>query len=143
VNKYLGFIKPSVVIGDNYLSRWYLIPRNRYFNIYLHRYTGSDDARALHDHPWLSMSILLAGQIHEVCRDKYGMKLENHRLRRFIPKYRSSTYAHRIVLESQTAWTIFFTGPRVRRWGFFCKQGWRDYEAFTTIDSNGVERGCD
>ena len=46
-------IKPKV-IGKNYLSRWHIIPRNRYFNIYLHKFVGSDDDRALHDHPWRS-----------------------------------------------------------------------------------------
>gem|GEM_PF-6734848 len=28
-------IKPSKVIGENYLSRWHVIPRNPIFNIYL------------------------------------------------------------------------------------------------------------
>ena len=134
--------KPDVVIGKNYLERWFLIPRNRFLNIYLHKFSGSDDDRALHDHPWSSVSILLSGKIHEVLRDKNGKQFENHGLRRFLPKFRSPRYAHRIVLESRFAWTIFITGPRVRRWGFFCKQGWRDCKAFTAIDNNGNERGC-
>lgn len=59
---------PSVVIGDegrDYLRRWHIIPRNRWFNIYLHQFLRSDDDRALHDHPWLNCSILLLGNYIE------------------------------------------------------------------------------
>lgn len=55
---------PDFVIGrtgDPYMERWWLIPRNRFFNIYLHRFWRSDDDRALHDHPWVNLSILLKG----------------------------------------------------------------------------------
>ena len=47
---------PDFVIGgsDNpYLLRWFLIPRNPVFNVYLHKFMRSDDDRALHTHPWL------------------------------------------------------------------------------------------
>ena len=37
-----------------YLRRWWVIPRNRLFNVYLHQFLRSDDDRALHDHPWLT-----------------------------------------------------------------------------------------
>ena len=46
---------PDFIVGgkDNpYLLRWFVIPRNPVFNIYLHRFLRSDDDRALHDHPW-------------------------------------------------------------------------------------------
>src|SRR3546814_20880058 len=59
---------PSFVIGgeDNpYLRRWYIIPRNRWFNVYLHEFLRDDDDRALHDHPWVNLSILLRGQYVE------------------------------------------------------------------------------
>lgn len=56
---------PDMVIGDNdnpYLLRWYVIPRNRIFNIYLHKFVRSDDDRALHDHPWSwNMSLIIKG----------------------------------------------------------------------------------
>ena len=41
---------PNFVIGDPadpYLRRWYVIPRNPLFNIYLHQILRSDDDRAL------------------------------------------------------------------------------------------------
>src|ERR1700710_2371105 len=60
--------KPDVLIGkqdDTYMRRWWVIPRNRWFNIYLHHFLRSDDDRALHDHPWCNLSILLSGSYLE------------------------------------------------------------------------------
>jgi hypothetical protein len=40
---------PDQVIGGRerpYMLRWYLIPRNRFCNIYLHHFLRSDDDRA-------------------------------------------------------------------------------------------------
>jgi hypothetical protein len=37
---------PDYIIGgeaDPYLRRWWVIPRNRFFNIYLHHFVRSDD----------------------------------------------------------------------------------------------------
>lgn len=59
---------PDVLIGgdvDPYMRRWWVIPRNPYFNIYLHHFLRSDDDRALHDHPWDNMSVLLKGSYIE------------------------------------------------------------------------------
>lgn len=58
--------KPDFVIGDlsnPYLLRWWVIPRNRFFNVYLHKFLRDDDDRALHDHPWWSMSIILSSTL--------------------------------------------------------------------------------
>ena len=48
-----------------YLTRWHMIPRNPWFNIYLHFFVHGDDDRALHDHPWRSWSLLLDGGYRE------------------------------------------------------------------------------
>lgn len=131
-------IKPSKVIGENYLSRWHIIPRNRFFNIYLHKFTGSDDDKALHSHPWASVSILLKGQLAEIMpgdgRVVGGLRTEQCReVNRFAPIFRSRKHWHRLVLLSDEAWTLFITGPRqhfpalrgadgkpVPRWYFLC-----------------------
>jgi hypothetical protein len=44
--------KPDFVIGDHYLHRWWVVPRNEKSNVYLHEILHSDDDRAMHDHPW-------------------------------------------------------------------------------------------
>ncbi|TQV82816.1 hypothetical protein [Aliikangiella coralliicola] len=130
--------EPDQVIGGDYLKRWYVIPRNRFFNIYLHCFNRSDDDRALHDHPWWSLSILLKGELIE-----HTFNSVRH-IPRLLPIIRSAKLAHRLELVKGPAWTIFITGPKVREWGFHCPiSGWRHWKKFTTEDGLGIERGCD
>lgn len=141
------------IIGENYLHRWYVIPRNRFLNIYLHKFVGSDDDRALHDHPWHSVSFLLKGELgeHTFFGGSYNawhaQRLHlitfYRRVPRFIPQYRSATLAHRLELESGPAWTLFITGPAIRMWGFICPEGWRHWREFTDESGNRVGRGCE
>lgn len=66
-------MKPHFIIGplDNpYLWRWHLLPRNRWFNVYLHKVLRDDDDRALHDHPYDNISIVLKGGYVEVLLQK-------------------------------------------------------------------------
>lgn len=132
---------PDFLIGgsaeDPYMLRWFLIPRNGWFNIYLHHMRHDDDDRALHDHPWWSASLCLQGILVE--------HLPNDDLRVIVPGkivFRSARHAHRLVVTS-AAWTIFVTGPRVREWGFLCPQGWRHWKDFVAQDNHGsIGRGC-
>ena len=138
---YMIFGQPDLVIGEDYLERWYVIPRNRFFNIYLHKFTGSDDDRATHDHPWSSMSILLEGRIEELHKDKLG----NHIWRvipRFWPVFRSATFSHRLEVIDGPVWTLFITGPVVRDWGFHCPKRWKPWQEFTTPDGSKTGAGC-
>lgn len=130
------FRKPDLVIGDDYLCRWYVIPRNPWFNIYLHKFTGSDIDTALHDHPWWSCSFLLKGEAIEHTRDS------SHMLPRFIPVFRSARFAHRIELVKGPVWTLFVTGPRIREWGFYCPKGWKHWTKFTNQTGDKVGAGC-
>ena len=134
--------EPDFVIGptDNpYMLRWWIIPRNKYFNIYLHKILRDDDDRALHDHPWPSLSWLLKGQLVEQLPDTHRT------LRRSIfPVYRSSLFRHRLELPADSATTLFITGPRLRNWGFWC-EGTRfvPWEEFVNADNPGeTGRGC-
>lgn len=61
---------PDFIVGKDhpegpYMLRWYVIPRNRWFNIYLHLFLRSDEDEALHDHPWMNCSMLLRGSYIE------------------------------------------------------------------------------
>lgn len=129
--------QPDQIIGEDYLWRWYVIPRNRFFNIYLHRFGRSDDDRALHDHPWYSVSVLLKGESIE-----HSFKGVRH-IPRFIPIFRTAKFAHRLEIVKGPVWTLFITGPRIRSWGFYCPKGWRHWTKFTTPDGSGVGKGCD
>ena len=115
--------RPHQVIGEPdapYLHRWFLIPRNRWLNIYLHRFLRSDDPRALHDHPWWFASVVLAGDYIDVtttCR--------RVRRRGSIAVHRAAR-RHRVCLlvdqhgRETRCWTVIVTGPHVRQWGFWC-----------------------
>lgn len=59
--------KPDFLVGDGYLARWWIIPRNKYFNIYLHRFTGNDEDRALHDNLWRHLCGMRANGLTITC----------------------------------------------------------------------------
>lgn len=116
--------KPDLDIGPGYLQRWYIIPRNKWFNIYLHKILRDDADLQLHDHPWWSLSFLLKGELLE----------ESFEGKRHIPAYlpiiRSAKFAHRLEVVQGPVWTIFITGPKVRKWGFYTHQGWVGWADF-------------
>lgn len=151
--------EPDFIIGgkdDPYLRRWWIIPRNPIFNIYLHQFLRDDEDRALHDHPWASLSIILKGGYMEKTRFGERVCVAGD----FI--WRWPRFAHRIVLlpyfwpaflfshiqdpsemPKQPCWTLFITGPKVREWGFHCPQGFVPWQVFTEPGNSGqVGRGC-
>lgn len=138
--------EPDFVIGDKdrpYMQRWHWRPRNRWFNIYLHKFCKSDDDRALHDHPWPSCSIIIYGRYVEHTIAAGGI---HHRrtFRRGDVIFRRAKSAHRIELPGDTPCeTVFITGPRVREWGFHCPGGWVPWQQFVAPDDHGsIGRGC-
>lgn len=137
---------PDQIIGradDHYLRRWYLIPRNPVFNIYLHHFLRSDDDRALHDHPWWNLSILLEGRYVEHTIPQGGVNQRTLR-RAGQMKFRFARAAHRVELTDGPCWTLFITGPRIRQWGFHCPAGWRHWKEFTKPGAPGeIGRGCE
>jgi hypothetical protein len=136
---------PDFVIGGAatpYMRRWWIIPRNRFFNIYLHQFLRSDDDRALHDHPWINLSILLDGDYTEHTIEAGGVRKAVH-YSVGDWKFRRAKAAHRIEIESP-CWSLFITGPIVREWGFHCPNGWRPWQLFVDQrDSGSVGRGCE
>ena len=139
--------EPDKVIGGGerpYLFRWYLIPRNRWLNVYLHQFLRSDDDRALHDHPWWNMSLLLEGRYSEHTIRAGGINIRARR-RAGDVKFRSARAAHRIELTHGPCWTLFITGPRIREWGFHCTHtGWRHWRDFVDDrDTGRIGRGCE
>lgn len=136
---------PDFIIGSPdrpYMLRWYLIPRNRWFNVYLHKIVRDDDDRALHDHPWWSVSLLLRGKYIEVTPAGLGVMYRHYGLGSVI--IRRPTHRHRLELpEGKPAWTLFFTGPKVRTWGFWCPRGFVPWHEFVNQNDRGnTGRGC-
>lgn len=133
------------VIGgedDPYLRRWYLLPRNEHFNVYLHQFLRDDDDRALHDHPWASFSLVLSGCGVEYRQTPpYGEV--GHGFRAGDVFERSPEYAHRIKVLHGPIWTLFVTGPKVREWGLHCPDGWKHWRDFVSSKDSGlVGPGC-
>jgi len=145
--------EPDRVIGTQYLRRWHLVARNNRLNVYLHEFTGSDDDRALHDHPYRSMSIILRGRYWEHLPAYPATPGDGHthvyiRTTGDITT-RAADAAHRIAIPPRHATpanpviTLFITGPRHREWGFWCPKGWRHWRKFTDpTDSGKIGRGC-
>lgn len=138
---------PDFIIGgdvNSYLRRWWVIPRNPIFNIYLHEFLRDDDDRALHDHPWFNVSVVLSGDYIEHTIKTGGIGVQKLRKTGGIV-FRSPRLAHRIsLINKRPCWTLFVTGPRLRSWGFHCPRGWVHWRDFTNPDDSGatVGRGC-
>jgi hypothetical protein len=159
--------EPHFIIGgedDPYLLRYYVLPRNHFLNIYLHKFMRSDDDRALHDHPWPFLSWIIKGEYQEHTPSRHEQDCAMTRItqrKRWSIAYRPAKWAHRVELyrelyevarndhtphggplvrywgsREKPVWTLILTGPKVREWGFFCKDGWRHWEHF-------VEAGCE
>jgi len=141
--------KPDFIIGgaeNPYLLRWWVIPRNRWFNVYLHKIVRDDDPRALHDHPWWSISIILKGGYLEWFSNPGESPFDCVWRSPGSVIFRRATDAHRLTLGHGTGhcWSLFITGRKIREWGFHCPKGWRHWEEFCAPgDSGQVGRGCE
>lgn len=117
----------------------------RWFKIMLHQIMRSDDDRALHDHPWPYLSIVLWGGYWEHSENGprwFGpgsilARRANwlHRLEltnRFVLVRYGSSVVH-VGTEPRPAWTLVFAGARCREWGFQCPDGWRHWKTFGRV----------
>lgn len=144
----IGSRSPDLSIGGEerpYLRRWWVIPRNRIFNVYLHEFRRSDDDGAHHTHPWLfNASVLLRGSYVEHTIERGGLLAKTVR-RAGAMKFRWGAAPHRIELHDGPCWTLFITGPVVRQWGFLCgERGFVHWKQFTAADDPGaIGKGCE
>jgi len=123
------------LVDADYMKRWWVIPRNKKFNIYYHYFFGSD-ADTMHDHPWWSISFILRGSYIE-----HTLKGDFVRKAGSIT-FRKATDLHWIELE-KPVYTLFITGPKVRSWGFQCESGWVHWKEY--VFNRGANRhanGC-
>lgn len=132
----------DILIGDPadpYIVRWHL-RRVRWLSCcYLHLVRRSDDDRALHDHPWCNISLVMpadrsdpAGKVRRVFRAPGSLT------------FRRASASHRLVMPGGVpAVTLFLTGPRIRDWGFWCASGWMPWQRFVDPERPGeVGPGC-
>ncbi len=142
---------PDFIIGPaegprqrDYIRRWWIVPRNDLSNVYLHLTGRDDDDRALHDHPWASTSVIIAGGYLEVTPEGTFEREPGDVVTR------SAEAAHRLVLRRDAdghpipSISLFFTGPKVRDWGFHCPNGWVPWAEFVDDrDSGKIGKGCE
>jgi hypothetical protein len=119
--------EPDFRVGA-YLKRWYLIPRNRFLNVYFHRFEESD-GQDVHDHPWWNVSIVLRGRYREHYHDgtskirRPGSIVVRHPL-----------VLHRLEILTPRVNTLFLTGPRLRVWGFLTRAGWVQFDQYPGVN---------
>lgn len=134
-----------------YLRRWYLFgdgdpfrhpqARRAPFQVMLHQILRDDDDRAMHDHPWDNLTIVLEGRL----RDHSPMGARD--LGPGDMLFREAAWPHRLQVscfEQPCAWTLFVAGANAREWGFHCvERGWVHAADFTDpADSGRIGRGC-
>lgn len=84
-----------------FLLRWYVDgEKHRWGNCYLHQFIRNDEDRALHDHPWWNLSILLGGQYIEHTIEPGGVH-RRQLYRAGDTKLRSPNTAHRVELTAE------------------------------------------
>ena len=129
---------PDFIIGNDYIRRWWVIPRNKSCNVYLHEILHSDDDRAMHDHPWANTSLLIAGGYIEHTPDGTFTRNAGDVIER------PADALHRLeIIPGQRAISLFMTGPTVREWGFACPKGWVHWTDFVDArDAGQIGRGC-
>lgn len=131
-------------LGEPYLLRWKAVRIYGIFNVYIHQFVADDDKRALHDHPWPSLSLLVSGNMYEYFPKK-TLAILNPRtdcvlIKEGSFKYRSAKYTHRIELLANAQKTkkfpvtIFVTGPKTRAWGFYTPDGWVHWKDYFGVE---------
>lgn len=157
-------------LQPNYIKRWRLIPRNKHFNIYLHKIVGYDQEPFAHDHPWDHYSVVLRGGYDEAMFifTPHRFDCEDYRLRHrydgdpYIPRtlygvldetyvtrragdvvHRWAYEAHRIcqTVNNKPAWTLVFTKGDKRHWGFY-KQIYYSNDAVQRIKDGKDTEEC-
>ena len=138
---------PDLVIAPEghgeYIFRWHVVPRNHEANVYFHIQTRDDPERPLHDHPWDSTSVILAGGYDELLNTfpmregGYFEESVEHRKPGDVI-FRPATWAHRLILPLNVPYSmsLFSTGPKIREWGFWTPQGFVPFNE-VTVEQNG------
>lgn len=93
-----------------YVIRWRL--ETPIGSVRLHHWLGPDDDRALHDHPWWFITLVLRGGYTDC-------GAETDHLHAGSVRYRPALHRHTVVPDADGAWTLLITGPAVRAWGFW------------------------
>ena len=116
-----------------YLHRWCVKPRSRGENQYLHHILAADYP-VLHEHPWSFKAMMLSGGYTE-------MTPEGPVVRQAGDVYeKQATDLHYIATVKPDTWTMVFTGPTIRDWGFLDAGQWISHSDFTERRVEAITR---
>lgn len=134
-----AFMKRRLIGSEDsvYLDRMYVLV-TPLFSIMFHRIFRPDKQRDLHDHPWNFISFVLRGRYTESvpcegCAQHFETDHYAIRTVRWI-NVKKAEDRHSIREVSRVpVWTLVFTGPKKRTWGFWVDGGtkwvkWTEYD---------------
>ena len=107
----MAWNEPVGRLESPYLRRWVL--ETPWFSLRLHRWIYSDDQRALHDHPWSFLVLILTSSYRD--RTEKGEEL----LVAGSVRFRRAEHRHAVIVPVGGVWTLLATGPERREWGFW------------------------
>lgn len=126
--------------GVPYMRRWLL--RHPWGNVRLHNIRRSDSDRALHDHPFDFVSLILWGAYVEhrpatadPCGPTFERRYRMGQLNRCVAEQ-----PHRLELREGPVWTLVFCQKKRRDWGFHSPDGWvhwLDWETRYAVNGYG------
>lgn len=136
MTKWAFFKRYDIVDAANpekiYLTRWRLL-QTPWFGLFIHKINRPDSDRALHDHPWNFVSLILKGGYDE----KRPSGITKRDVGSFA--YRRAEDLHAIVrLWEVPTWTFILIGRNRRNWGFQTEKGWVPHDKF--INTRMVEK---
>lgn len=107
---------------SDYMERFQLLKywRGKGCDVRLHHILRSDDDRALHDHPWAFVSIILRGFYTELRLTAPRIVTARTYTEGSILFRPARTY-HRLILPRGPVWTLVIVGPKVQEWGFMVR----------------------
>lgn len=131
-----------------YVAKWWRNPLvwllQRFdIAIRVHHICTPDLDRAMHDHPWDFVSVVLRGWYAEarpLYPDGFETCIPGEELRRLTYRnsgsiaYRRATDRHRITMVSEGGvWTLFITGRKRQGWGFYTAKGKVPYNEYESV----------
>ena len=129
--------------SELYLRRWSIwLPWG--WSIKVHRIVMADYERCEHDHPWDFLRVILKGGYVEV-RDGVEYTLRPWRPWTFWRVYPCrGPFKHRIdrLLKGDN-WTLALCTPKLRRWGFYTRDGWKPDQEFIEAAKSHKIQWCD
>ncbi len=143
----IAITDPETGRNDVYMERWVL--STRYGALRLHHILRSDGDRDLHDHPFDFWSLLLTNGYTEVAPGGFdnvsprpapsapgkivlGRELPD--VSKWWPRFsvvrKKAEDLHRLELTAGPVWTLVWSGPVRREWGFQTPDGWIAHDRY-------------